>query len=105
MRISDWSSDVCSSDLYKPGSCTVKKVPNTLPSPNISVTTRICRNGVSPTTPSAPLLDISILQPRTLKLDAGRSEARRVGTECVCKCSSRWSPQHKKTKDIALHNK
>src|SRR3546814_18296914 len=24
----------------------------------------------------------------------GRSEERRVGTECVSKCSSRWSPLH-----------
>src|SRR3546814_17966900 len=28
----------------------------------------------------------------------GRGEARRVGKECVGKCSSRWSPDHKKHK-------
>src|SRR3546814_12984621 len=27
-----------------------------------------------------------------------RSEARRVGKECVSTCSSRWSPEHKKKK-------
>src|SRR3546814_13711566 len=26
--------------------------------------------------------------------DAGRSEERRVGKECVSTCSSRWSPYH-----------
>src|SRR3546814_13486162 len=30
-----------------------------------------------------------------------RSEERRVGKECVCTCSSRWSPNHyKKNNDI-----
>src|SRR3546814_14326994 len=28
-----------------------------------------------------------------------RSEERRVGQECVRRCSSRWSPYHKKKKD------
>src|SRR3546814_16033181 len=26
--------------------------------------------------------------------DAGRSEARRVGTECVSQCRFRWAPEH-----------
>src|SRR3546814_18205303 len=29
---------------------------------------------------------------------AARSEARRVGEECVSTCSSRWSPYHEKKK-------
>src|SRR3546814_13949051 len=28
-----------------------------------------------------------------------RSEERRVGTECVSTCRSRWSPEHEKKKD------
>src|SRR3546814_13454470 len=28
------------------------------------------------------------------RMVAGRSEARRVGTECVSTCRSRWSPYH-----------
>src|SRR3546814_19578491 len=33
-----------------------------------------------------------------------RSEERRVGTECVSKCRSRWSPYHSQKKDsIAIH--
>src|SRR3546814_13734197 len=33
-----------------------------------------------------------------VKLAMGRSEERRVGEECVCSGSSRWSPYHKKKK-------
>src|SRR3546814_14715989 len=31
---------------------------------------------------------------RTLIFERGRSEERRVGTECVSTCRSRWSPYH-----------
>src|SRR3546814_11927733 len=31
--------------------------------------------------------------------NAPRSEERRVGTECVSTCRSRWSPYHKKKKN------
>src|SRR3546814_1236666 len=33
-------------------------------------------------------------QQNVLLLDAGRSEERRVGKECVSTCRSRWSPYH-----------
>src|SRR3546814_20366425 len=29
---------------------------------------------------------------RNIRVNATRSEERRVGTECVCTCRSRWSP-------------
>src|SRR3546814_17974802 len=32
--------------------------------------------------------------------DLERSEERRVGTECVSTCRSRWSPYHSKQKNI-----
>src|SRR3546814_6795207 len=67
MRISDWSSDVCSSDLgrlcrftcFRPRTCGVS-----------------AESMGSPATP------------------AKRSEERRVGKECVSTCRSRWSPYH-----------
>src|SRR3546814_12166882 len=31
-----------------------------------------------------------------------RSEERRVGTECVSTCRSRWSPEHSKRKKITI---
>src|SRR3546814_17579853 len=101
MRISDWSSDVCSSDL---GDLTIIK----------GLDFRVQRgdrigivgaNGAGKSTllklltgeiqPDegkiilAPTLDgIVIDQQRS------RSEERRVGKECVSTCRSRWSPYH-----------
>src|SRR3546814_7706642 len=79
MRISDWSSDVCSSDLIgrafggdaKLGIFAAHRLQILL----------------------ARLLDD--LQQRTEEFDIGtRSEERRVGKECVSTCRSRWSPYH-----------
>src|SRR3546814_17474873 len=43
------------------------------------------------------------------RMQLARSEARRVGKECVSTCRSRWSPYHSKKKKleqiIALYNK
>src|SRR3546814_16305361 len=38
--------------------------------------------------------------PAATKGHSMRSEERRVGKECVSKCRSRWSPEHKKKKII-----
>src|SRR3546814_5408582 len=72
MRISDWSSDVCSSDLRR-GSGLRTKLPQSLPR----------ALGLSAYTPSA-----------SVGGGATRSEERRVGKECVSTCRSRWSPYH-----------
>src|SRR3546814_14217038 len=34
--------------------------------------------------------------------DIDRSEERRVGTECVSTCRSRWSPSHYKNNEIKI---
>src|SRR3546814_6038453 len=67
MRISDWSSDVCSSDLCLEDGKKLKM---------------LCRHlmthyGITPD-----------------EYRAKRSEERRVGKECVSTCRSRWSPYH-----------
>src|SRR3546814_6581038 len=84
MRISDWSSDVCSSDL-----------------PDQAADAR----------DHQPLVDEEVLHifavdhpdqdehdERQRADDIGRglrrSEERRVGKECVSTCRSRWSPYH-----------
>src|SRR3546814_4047561 len=81
MRISDWSSDVCSSDLV-------------LYTPSIKIT-------VSPATAELAALlsehgELRV-QP-VVSVPVGetkmRSEERRVGQECVSTCRSRWSPYH-----------
>src|SRR3546814_969455 len=65
VRISDWSSDVCSSDL----SGSEQPVPIFHPRPGLHVDNQ-------------------------LDVDLDRSEERRVGKECVSTCRSRWSPYH-----------
>src|SRR3546814_981716 len=77
MRISDWSSGVCSSDLAR------------------------SRRGDPPVLGEHRRGDRE-LQRRcsrepSLRIPRGagaRSEARRVGKECVSTCRSRWSPYH-----------
>src|SRR3546814_6419244 len=76
MRISDWSSDVCSSDLkgvarFQQGAVHPKHRQD-----------QLAQRGCA--------IDDSIL--------SLRSEERRVGNECVSTCRSRWSTYHKKKK-------
>src|SRR3546814_5072257 len=76
MRISDWSSDVCSSDLGgwsarrgSPGGTSARSRPWRRASHR------------SPGRRRRPRIPF-------------RSEERRVGKECVSTCRSRWSPYH-----------
>src|SRR3546814_10026793 len=71
MRISDWSSDVCSSDLYTVAIIFVAGSPQ-------------CSN-----IPTCERSQFAMILHRR-----GRSEERRVGKECVSTCRSRWSPYH-----------
>src|SRR3546814_1736868 len=86
MRISDWSSDVCSSDLSTPlPRCCQSDWPQTTTSVEVHLRSASLR--------AAPR------QRRSLACDEGgihddRSEERRVGKECVSTCRSRWSPYH-----------
>src|SRR3546814_8060663 len=86
MRISDWSSDVCSSDLLARTSMCYLSA-----SPFHPTTSWCCR--FKP----RPLLRIhahaALAHPCTAKR-WNRSEERRVGKECVSTCRSRWSPYH-----------
>src|SRR3546814_3412076 len=93
MRISDWSSDVCSSDLQigkngkrgharrqppgrfaQPQPCPEGKAAGNLGQrcPHVN---QICLHAITPDS-------------------KWRSEERRVGKECVSTCRSRWSPYH-----------
>src|SRR3546814_20458914 len=95
MRISDWSSDVCSSDL--PGS--LAKAARPLPQSD-------CAQGAVIWYGAFDLADAgepqgSALGPEMRERVLGcepdrRSEERRVGKECVSTCRSRWSPYHSK---------
>src|SRR3546814_9234826 len=93
MRISDWSSDVCSSDLS--GHPTRDRCP---------LRHRRGLEGrldvVAVRRPAPPGGQAGELQPGRQRPDGGiggvegRSEERRVGKECVSTCRSRWSPYH-----------
>src|SRR3546814_11689309 len=79
MRISDWSSDVCSSDLQAAAGD--------------------MRHGLDQAVAHqrhAALHIDSRRRHQHLGEAAARSEERRVGKECVSTCRSRWSPYHKK---------
>src|SRR3546814_15769367 len=75
MRISDWSSDVCSSDLLDPAEA-VEALELGQPLDLVRFAAHV----------------------RAEHLPHARSEERRVGKECVSTCRSRWSPYHYKKK-------
>src|SRR3546814_17092150 len=84
MRISDWSSDVCSSDLYVVGGYMRFKTAEIAPAVDRVIGEQLA--GLAKALGGA--LPV-------------RSEERRVGKECVSTCRSRWSPYHlKKHKKI-----
>src|SRR3546814_7181804 len=82
MRISDWSSDVCSSDLSLRYS-TARH--------HAVVGCGADRSRRSPMPGVASAMPRSSLSALTR---SNRSEERRVGKECVSTCRSRWSPYH-----------
>src|SRR3546814_14383494 len=85
MRISDWSSDVCSSDLPCAGSLQPRPDP---PSQRQSADDGAHRRGVAHAGSRRPCPCDPV----------GRSEERRVGKECVSTCRSRCPPYHKQKK-------
>src|SRR3546814_10994432 len=104
MRISDWSSDVCSSDLLgeRCGNANMSSlIPTLLLKAEFAEHYEI---GVSldrlkSLTHVSRTLD-EVLNRAPNRYAPYRSEERRVGKECVSTCSSRWSPYlyKKKTK-------
>src|SRR3546814_3681245 len=86
MRISDWSSDVCSSDLDHHLSVLVRA--DSLES--LDDVTASCTAALADAGAVAVREDVN-LEPAFW---GQRSEERRVGKECVSTCRSRWSPSH-----------
>src|SRR3546814_9149077 len=85
MRISDWSSDVCSSDLthYISRSCRALRLPLQALRMNFGLWPK--SRHLSRWCKVEGHLDFARCE---------RSEERRVGKECVSTCRSRWSPYH-----------
>src|SRR3546814_8991129 len=87
MRISDWSSDVCSSDLLA-----LEELEGEAEVADSRTADRAPAERVSPV---RALPDHLPRAERRIEPEAGsRSEERRVGQECVSTCRSRWSPYH-----------
>src|SRR3546814_15138895 len=97
MRISDWSSDVCSSDLIAPSiafpeSHDTERLAVELRASGIVDDDRIAR-AYRQRYLFAALFSTGVLMPMGYEF-GWRSEERRVGKECVSTCRSRWSPYH-----------
>src|SRR3546814_17857246 len=87
MRISDWSSDVCSSDLT---------ITEDRSQSNTAMESPCRHRGFARTSVSKTNSMENSAWPKPISLK--RSEERRVGKEYVSTCSSRWSPYHYKKK-------
>src|SRR3546814_3363055 len=84
LRISDWSSDVCSSDLvFTP----IQPHDGTLGHSQI-------RNPAMRAIRYLVVLSLLLSTAAFAGAREERSEERRVGKECVSTCRSRWSPYH-----------
>src|SRR3546814_16160535 len=97
MRISDWSSDVCSSDL---DGAVEQGIAGWAPHllydgatrPSFVIKSRLDR-----------VLHGSCRKPHPAATD--RSEARRVGKECVSTCNSWWYTDHSKKNKYKIYNR
>src|SRR3546814_11215554 len=92
MRISDWSSDVCSSDLSRgswpwPASPPGPQSPPSRPSQADPWSKHPCLPS-----PAPPSSRTTRRRPGARSSSMTRSEERRVGHECVSTCRSRLSP-------------
>src|SRR3546814_19699676 len=115
MRISDWSSDVCSSDLlhtvapdrFDEVDAWVQRFRRTWEPRFEALATEVARGKKAQRTGSSPLplaggvgggpvrkapaVDMPSPSP-SRKREGNRSEERRVGKECVSTFRSRWAP-------------
>src|SRR3546814_14330273 len=110
MRISDWSSDVCSSDLVTFAitaswrSLATEPLVALIVVPLMSTpyksSTLIMSSSPRPSTTSERSSAVIAVPFELLRLDE-----RRVGKECVRTGRSRWSPQHKKTNNDTVYRR
>src|SRR3546814_6882274 len=80
LRIRDWSSDVCSSDL-------MAMVPR---APQAGFRLNAADVRTAPFLLDGKRVEVELHGPGAEE----RSEERRVGKECVSTCRTRWSPDH-----------
>src|SRR3546814_6448450 len=85
MRISDWSSDVCSSDLVSSYDLEARHDRIYIKT-QASITVEDLKQSIKRILDASPQIKD--------KLSNLRSEERSVGKECVSTCRSRWSTYH-----------
>src|SRR3546814_11594156 len=99
MRFSDWSSDVCSSDLDESGDQGADRgephEPRTA-HPADRFRPALWETRGMPRGVSRVVVVGAGVAGLTAARDLTRSEGRRVGIECVSMCRSRWSLYHYK---------
>src|SRR3546814_14492816 len=108
MRISDWSSDVCSSDLTTLLAGTIAGVyaqKGKLNQAKSSYENYYAMSSLQQTEEAQKSLKEAkttieevVLHDKTSSSPEARSEERRVGKECVSTCRYGWSPYNKKKK-------
>src|SRR3546814_13773219 len=97
MRISDWSSDVCSSDLLGPIlALFVYAVFNNVIDEEERLLRKVFGRDYADYCARVPRFGprLSAWKSQEQLLISVRSEERRVGKECVSTCRSGWSPDH-----------
>src|SRR3546814_17755797 len=99
MRISDWSSDVCSSDLTRRAAEQQRRAERAVDR-HFEAVDMLAATDHAISAPPPKLkkdrkkLDAANAIDRPNTIWIRRSEERRVGKECVSKGRSRWSPFH-----------
>src|SRR3546814_12371347 len=101
MRISDWSSDVCSSDLQlgidlSDDRCIVVDTKQRASVAGVYAAGDIVMSldQISVAMGHAAIAATALHNDLRNREGGGRSAERRVGKECVSTCRSRWSPYH-----------
>src|SRR3546814_5867379 len=113
MRISDWSSDVCSSDLTRrsaspltpeyysgifEGRADILRISRTDTHLEVFMFKSLLPSAAAAfallITPVAASAHTKLVSSTPAANSTVRSEERRVGKECVSTCRSRWSPDH-----------
>src|SRR3546814_2420713 len=89
MRISDWSSDVCSSDLRTRFDLKPSEASLPLGCPSTTPRLLVAFHRRRSLAESFRVVSVLVTSP-----GSARSEERRVGKECVSTGRSRWSPYH-----------
>src|SRR3546814_19023734 len=94
MRIRDWSSDVCSSDLVETSRQSVGGMNQPISRFNASTKQAFARTERADLARDTVRLAGITPSPSVPDEPVARSAARRVGKECVGPCRYRWSPYH-----------